>query len=250
MHECDNSAGSGSCFVFHVCWARGRSRRYTFHSLLTCLKKTAFGSCNFCAPLRTQVRVPKSCGTARGWRITEAEAVLAGFPVIEPADFWIGVCKAVGLRQKTSRHKTQDRRKEEEWWTVGGAGDCGGFSRGEGKEAMAAVGLSPMKLRRVLRAELGRKQEATERPLHRSPALRKVFKQAAALASAEEGSLRPAHLLVALIESGDPVVSAAVTKLGHDSFAVLRELREKISRIKNQDSREEEEGCTGHRGGG
>jgi len=163
--------------------------------------------------------------------------VLAGFPVIEPADFWIGVCKAVGLRQKTSRHKTQDRRKEEEWWTVGGAGDCGGFSRGEGKEAMAAVGLSPMKLRRVLRAELGRKQEATERPLHRSPALRKIFKQGATLAAVDDGSLRPAHLLVALIESGDTVFTAAVTKLGYDSFEVLRELRRKISRHKTQGKR-------------
>ena len=180
-------------------------------------------------------------------RIAEAEAGVAGFPVIEPAHFWIGVCKAVGLRQKTSRPKTQEKRK------MGGpsvAEERIAAELSEVKEAMAAVGISPVKLRRALRAELGRKPEATERPLHRSPALRKVFKQAAALASAEEGSLRPAHLLVALIESGDPVVSAAVTKLGHDSFAVMRELKEKISRIKIQESREEEEGCTGHRGGG
>jgi hypothetical protein len=40
---------------------------------------------------------------------------------------------------------------------------------------MAAVGLSPMKLLRVLRAELGREPEAAERPLHRSTALRKIF---------------------------------------------------------------------------
>jgi hypothetical protein len=73
----------------------------------------------------------------------------------------------------------------------------------EVKEAMAAVGLSPVKLRRALRAELGRKQKAMERPLHRSPALRKIFKQAAALVSADGGKLRPAHLLAALIESGD-----------------------------------------------
>ena len=33
------------------------------------------------------------------------------------------------------------------------------------------------------------------------------------------------------------MVSAAVTKLGHDSFAVLRELRDKISRIQNQEKR-------------
>ena len=44
------------------------------------------------------------------WRLAEAEAALIGFPVIEPAHFWIGVCKAVELRQKTSRHKTQEKR--------------------------------------------------------------------------------------------------------------------------------------------
>ena len=73
--------------------------------------------------------------------------------------------------------------------------------------------------------------------MHRSPALRKIFKQGAALATVDDGSLRPAHLLVALIESGDPVVSAAVTKVGHDSFAVLLELRRKISRRKTQEKR-------------
>jgi len=102
---------------------------------------------------------------------------------------------------------------------------------------MAEVGLSPMKLRRVLRAELGREPEAAARPLHRSPALRKIFKQGAALASADGGTPRPAHLLVALIESGDPVLTAAVTKLGHDSFEVLQELRRKISRHKTQGKR-------------
>ncbi len=105
---------------------------------------------------------------------------------------------------------------------------------------MAAVGLSPVKLRRALRVELGRKPEAVERPLHRSPALRKIFKQAAALASADGASLRPAHLLVALIESDDPVVSVAATKLGHDSFVVLRGLRQKIWRQKTEDERKKD----------
>ena len=36
----------------------------------------------------------------------ETEAALAGFPVIEPAHFWIGVCKAVD----GFRHKIQDSR--------------------------------------------------------------------------------------------------------------------------------------------
>jgi len=43
-----------------------------------------------------------------------------------------------------------------------------------------------------------------------------------------------------MAESGDPVVSAAVTKLGHDSFVVLRERREKISRIQKQEKRKKD----------
>jgi len=44
-------------------------------------------------------------------------------------------------------------------------------------------------------------------------------------------------LLLALIESEDRAVSAAITKLGHDSFEVLRGLRDKISRIQNPEKR-------------
>jgi ATP-dependent Clp protease ATP-binding subunit ClpA len=73
-------------------------------------------------------------------------------------------------------------------------------------------------------AELGRRSGKFARPLHRSPALREVFKQGAALASVDGGRLRTAHLVVALIEQWDPAVSSAVTKLGHDSFEVLRSL--------------------------
>ena len=51
------------------------------------------------------------------------------------------------MKQKTAK-------EEEEGWTPGG----GGADLSEMKEAMAAVGLSSMKLRRALRAELGRKQ--------------------------------------------------------------------------------------------
>jgi ATP-dependent Clp protease ATP-binding subunit ClpC len=166
------------------------------------------------------------------WRIAEAEAANAGFLVIDPAHFWIGVCKAVDLELS----RLLDAAAQE--WKVEEERIAADFS--EVKEAMAEVGLSSVKLRRVLRAELGRMPEAAERPLHRSPALRKIFKRATALASADGGRLRPAHLVVALIESGDSVFSAAVTKLGHDSFAVLRELRDKISRIQIQEKRKKD----------
>ncbi|MDP3848907.1 MAG: ATP-dependent Clp protease ATP-binding subunit [Luteolibacter sp.] len=63
------------------------------------------------------------------------------------------------------------------------------------------------------------------------------------------GRLRPAHLLVALIERWEPVISSAVTKLGKDPEYVLRGLsarliegfgeRQKTPRRKTQDKKEE-----------
>jgi hypothetical protein len=46
------------------------------------------------------------------WRIAEAESAHAGFSKIGVAHFWVGICKAVdGVRQKTSRSKTQEKRE-------------------------------------------------------------------------------------------------------------------------------------------
>ena len=65
------------------------------------------------------------------------------------------------------------------------------------------------------------------------------------MASVDDGRLRPAHLVVALVEQWEPVVSSAVTMLGHDSFEVLRGLsarlieRQKTPRRKTQDKQEE-----------
>ncbi len=115
----------------------------------------------------------------------------------------------------------------------------------EVREAFSAVGLSPKLLRRAIRAELGKRSGKFARPLHRSPALREVFKQGVSLASVDGGRLRPAHLLVALIGHRDAVVSSAVTRLGHDPDEVLRGLsarligeRLKTPRHKTQDEKE------------
>lgn len=99
-------------------------------------------------------------------------------------------------------------------------------------------------------AEFSRRSGKLARPLHRSPALREVFKQGVSLASVDGGRLRPAHLVVALIEQWEPVVSSAVTKLGHDPEDVLRGLgarliegfgeRQKTPRRKTQDKKEEQ----------
>ncbi len=75
---------------------------------------------------------------------------------------------------------------------------------------------------------------AAVRPYFSFKAVRKsleVFKQGFSLASVDGGRLRPAHLVVALVEQWDPVVSSAVTKLGHHPDEVL-----KVFRLSQSDS--------------
>ena len=67
------------------------------------------------------------------------------------------------------------------------------------------------------------------------------------MASVGDGRLRPAHLVVALVEQWEPVISSAVTKLGHDPEEVLRGLsarlieRQKTPRRKTQNKKEEKQ---------
>ena len=150
------------------------------------------------------------------WSLAEAEASHAGFSEIGLAHFWVGVCKAVEvsvselLKAANPELQAMEGQVEADFKEV--------------REAFSAVGLSPKLLRRAIRAELGKRAGKFARPLHRSPALRVVFEQGSTLVPVNGGRLQPAHLLVALIEQWDPAVSAAVTKLGHDSFEVLRGL--------------------------
>ncbi len=172
------------------------------------------------------------------WSLAEAEAAHAGFSEIGLAHFWVGVCKAVEvsvselLKAGSPELQAMEGQVEADFLEV--------------REAFAGAGLSPKLLRRAIRAELGRRSGKFARPLHRSPTLREVFKHGAALASVNGGRLRPAHLLVALVEQWDPVISSAVTKLGHDPEDVLRGLsarlmeeRQKTPRQKTEDKKEE-----------
>jgi ATP-dependent Clp protease ATP-binding subunit ClpA len=173
------------------------------------------------------------------WSLAEAEAAHAGFSEIGLAHFWVGVCKAVEvsvselLKAGSPGLQAMEAQVEADFLEV--------------REAFSGAGLSPMVLRRAIRTELGRRSGKFARPLHRSPALREVFKQGVSLASVDGGRLRPAHLVVALVEQWEPVVSSAVTKLGHDSEEVLRRLsarlmeeRQKTPRQKTEDKKKEE----------
>jgi len=154
------------------------------------------------------------------WSLAEAEAAHAGFSEIGLAHFWVGVCKAVELpvseMLKAGSPELQALEGQVEMDFL------------EVREAFSGAGITPMVLRRAIRVELGRHLGKFARPLHRSPALRQVFKQGAALASVDGGRMRPAHLLVALVEQWEPVVSAAVMKLEHDSFEMLRGLSARL----------------------
>ena len=171
------------------------------------------------------------------WLLAEAEAAHAGFSEIGLAHFWVGVCKAAEvsvaelLKLGSAELQAMEGQVEADFLEL--------------REAFAGAELSPKLLRRAIRAELGRQSGEFARPLHRSPALRELFKQAAALAVADGGRLRPAHLVVALVEQWEPVVAAAVAKLGFDAEVVLRDLsrrlveRHKTPRRKTQAKKEE-----------
>ena len=169
------------------------------------------------------------------WSLAEAEAAYAGFSEIGLAHFWVGICKAVEvsvpglLKAGSPEIQALEGQVEADFLEV--------------REAFSGVGLSPKQLRRTIRAELGKRAGKFARPLHRSPALREVFKQAGESAAVDGGRLRPAHLLEALVERWDPLVSSAVTKLGHDPYEVLRGLigeRRKTPRRKTQEKRKKD----------
>lgn len=169
------------------------------------------------------------------WSLAEAEAAHAGFSEIGLAHFWVGVCKAVEvsvsdlLDAGSPDLQAMEGQVEADFLEV--------------REAFSGVGLSPKQLRRTIRAELGKRAGKFARPLHRSPALREVFKQAGEFAAVDGGRLRPAHLLEALVERWDPLVSSAVTKLGHDPYDVLQGLigeRQKTPRRKIQEKRKKD----------
>ncbi len=149
------------------------------------------------------------------WSLAEAEAANAGFSEIGSAHFWVGICKAVDipvpelLKAGTPELRAVETQVEADFLEL--------------RESFATAGLSPVKLRRAIRAELGKECHIPERPLHRSPALRRSFKEGMAIASSEDGRLRPAHVLVSMADHGDdPAVNRALERLGFQPPEVLR----------------------------
>lgn len=165
------------------------------------------------------------------WRIAEAEAAHAGFLEIEPAHFWIGICKIVDLDLSKLLAAADPKWRLEE--------DRIAEDLAVMKTAMTEAGLSAVNLRRALRAEMGRNPESVARPLHRSPALRKIFKRGDSMARFDGESTRPSHLLLALIESEERAVIAALTQLGHTSVEILQKLEDELRRETPRHERQE-----------
>lgn len=148
------------------------------------------------------------------WRIAEAQAAHAGFSEIGSAHFWVGICKAVDvsvselLKAGSPELQAMEGQVEADFLEV--------------RKGFAAAGLSPVKLRRAIRAELGKQGHAPARPLHRTPALRKRFKEGMAIASSEDGRLRPVHILVSMAgHEDDSAVNQALERLGFLPTEVL-----------------------------
>jgi ATP-dependent Clp protease ATP-binding subunit ClpC len=150
------------------------------------------------------------------WSLSEAEAAHAGFSEIGLEHFWVGVCKAVevSLSELLKAGSTELQAMEDQV-------DADFL---EVREAFSGVGVSPKQLRRSIRAGLGKETGAAGRPLHRSMALRKVFKTAASVARDDEVRLRPMHLIAALTEQALPVLDEALIRLGHEPDEIMRGL--------------------------
>jgi ATP-dependent Clp protease ATP-binding subunit ClpC len=155
------------------------------------------------------------------WSLAEAEAAHAGFPEIGLAHFWVGVCKAVEvsvselLKAGSPELQAIEGQVEADFLEV--------------REAFSALGISPKQLRRSIRAGLGKETGGAGRPLHRSMALRKVFKTAAAVAKSDGERLRPMHLIAALTEQFSPEIEEAMKRLGYDPSEVMRGLFRRVA---------------------
>ena len=127
----------------------------------------------------------------------DAEAQAAGYGVIEPAHLLLGLCKMCDLPLQEMLQAAPVEAR-----LVLPAIEA---EVAELREAFSASGLDSTRFRRRLRSVLPPGKAApTGEPLHRSPPARKVFSRAEKLSAETASSLRPIHLLAAVLEINDP----------------------------------------------
>ena len=166
------------------------------------------------------------------WRIAEIEASHAGFSEISPAHFWLGICKVVDLSLPELLQDCDAEIKAMEGQVE--------IDLAEVRKTLSELGVSPKSLRRALRVQLGQGEGGGERPLHRSDELRKIFKDAAKMASIEGERMRPMHLIYVMAKLMPEKVIVALNNAGYNDAMVRRNLirRKKEKRAPNEDAPE------------
>lgn len=164
------------------------------------------------------------------WQIAEIEASHAGFSEISPAHFWLGICKVVDLSLPELLQDCDAEVRAMEGQVE--------IDLSEVQKALSELGVSPKSFRRALRAELGKGEGEGERPLHRSDELRKIFKDAAKMASAEGERMRPMHLIYVMAKLMPEEVIVALNNAGCNGAMVRRNLMrwKKEMRSPNEDA--------------
>jgi ATP-dependent Clp protease ATP-binding subunit ClpC len=137
----------------------------------------------------------QSQGLMLVWGLAEAEAHAARFARIEPAHFFLGLCKLCdlplrqALRGASPEADALIAETEAELAVV--------------RQMLAAASIEPTVFRRRLRGLLGTGEALpTREPLHRSPEARKLFAAAERLAGGGE-TVQLGHLLAALLAVED-----------------------------------------------
>jgi ATP-dependent Clp protease ATP-binding subunit ClpC len=151
-----------------------------------------------------------SVAAEMAWKVAAAEAARARHPQIDNALLLVGLCsleKLLAARDERALAPEAAEAVRRESDRV--------------EAALARAGLDATALRRALRERLGRgTYRHGDRPVGRSGACKETFYRAALLASGNEVTCL--HLLAALAQDPDPVVSKPVRDLG----ASLESLKE------------------------
>lgn len=142
------------------------------------------------------------------WQIAELEALHLRQKTIRPSHFFLGILKIVEIDlDKLLSAQKQDFSKEIKQDVL------------DLKNCVGEFVLDFTYTRRFLRGILPKGEEGSrpvEKHLHRTPIARLVFSEAALLAKKTNSPVLPTHLLMALLESKDIQISAALEKIQID----------------------------------
>jgi ATP-dependent Clp protease ATP-binding subunit ClpC len=151
-----------------------------------------------------------SVAAEMAWKVAAAEAASARHPQIDNAQLLLGLCSLEKLLAVKDEHALAPE-----------AADAVRREAARVEAALARAGLEATPLRHALRERLGRGTSVHgDRPVSRSGPCKETFYRAALLARGSEVTCL--HLLAALAQDPDPVVSKPLRELGA-SLEALKE---------------------------